>query len=379
MRIAHVTATFPPYMGGTGWVCYYNALGLARRRHRVSVYTSVYPPEPFPDPPELTVHRLPARVRVGNAPVLPGLLAIQDVDLIHLHHPFLSGSEFVFLNARRRGIPYVVTHHNDLLGGGLRRYLFNGYSALFVPLILRGARRVVVVSHDYAAASQHRALFAARGRDVVEIPNGVDTEHFSPHADGRAVRSRYGIQEGTPIVLFVGALDRAHAFKGVPVLLQAFSRIAVPNAVLMLVGEGDLRDEYRTLARSLGIGARTLFVGTQPHARLPGYYAAADVGVLPSVQTESFGMVLVEAMACGKPVIATNLPGVRTVVNDGQDGVLVAPGDADALCENLQMLLTNPKHSRALGEEGRAKVEAKYSWATIIPRLERVYMDALSS
>jgi len=94
---------------------------------------------------------------------------------------------------------------------------------------------------------------------------------------------------------------------------------------------------------------------------------------------EAFGVVLLEAMACGKPVIASNLPGVRTVVSDGEDGMLVRPRDVDDLAEKMQMLLDDPQQRREMGERGRAKVEARYAWPRIIPRLVQAYQEALES
>ena len=117
MRIAHVSATFPPYHGGTGNVCYENARILAGRGHDVHVFTASWPGEPH-DPPGVTVHRLRPAVRVGNAPVLPQLRALEGYDLVNLHYPFFSGAELLALSRRR----YVATYHHDVeLPGPLHR------------------------------------------------------------------------------------------------------------------------------------------------------------------------------------------------------------------------------------------------------------------
>jgi glycosyltransferase involved in cell wall biosynthesis len=101
------------------------------------------------------------------------------------------------------------------------------------------------------------------------------------------------------------------------------------------------------------------------------------VVILPSELQESFGLVLIEGMACGKPVITSKLPGARTVVDDGQDGLLVRPSSVDDLADKIQALLGDPRRRQEMGEQGRAKVEAKYAWPRIIPKLVRVYEDAL--
>jgi len=121
MRIADVTATFPPYYSGTGMVGYYNALELARRGHAVAVFTAAHPRGENEYPVEMDVRRLPALFRFGNAPVLPGLLGLKEFDIIHLHHPFIFGPEMVLAVSRSRRIPYIITHHNDLIGDGARR------------------------------------------------------------------------------------------------------------------------------------------------------------------------------------------------------------------------------------------------------------------
>jgi glycosyltransferase involved in cell wall biosynthesis len=283
------------------------------------------------------------------------------------------------MTARARGIPYVITYHNDLIGDGLRSALFDAYSAVSTRLVFGGAHKLAVVSLDHAAACRATPLFRRRWQDVVQIPNGVDTGMFQPGLDGTSVRRQHGIQDDEHVVLFVGALDRAHHFKGVPTLLRALSRLADPKTVLVLVGEGDLEDRLVQISAELGVSERTRFVGMKSHTELARYYAAADVVVLPSLPPESFGMVLIEAMACGKPVIASNLPGVRSVVLDGHDGLLADPGDVDDLSEKMRELLGNRRLREEMGKRGRSKVEQEYAWPKIIPRLVEVYESVLAA
>lgn len=377
MRIAQVTATFPPYMAGTGNVCYHNALGLARLGHRVTVYTAADPDaEPF-DPPGVEVRRLRVTVRFGNAPLLPGLAGIRDVDIIHLHYPFIFGAELVSAVARIRRIPLVLTYHNDLIGEGLRRFLFSAYSMMTDGLVLGGARKLGVLSEDHARSSLRAALFRRRWKDVVEIPNGVDTDLFRPLQRERTVRKKFGLAASDRLVAFVGTLDRAHYFKGVSTLLEAFSLVNRSNAYLLIIGGGEWTGRYQLLAQQCGIGGRTFFTGAIPFPELPEYYNAADVVVLPSLAVESFGIVLIEAMACRKPVIATDLPGVRSVVADSQDGFLVPPGDPAALAYRILQLIDDPRLRDKMGAGGRAKVEDRYAWPKIIPRLVRMYEEVL--
>jgi glycosyltransferase involved in cell wall biosynthesis len=320
------------------------------------------------------VRRLNPLLQIGNAPLLPGLLTLRGFDVMHLHLPFIFGAELVWLLRLLRGIPYVVTYHNDLIGEGRRRALFETYSRVSLPLVIGGARKIAAVTLDHALHSRAAALFERRRAELVDIPNGVDIELFKADHDAReAVRARFNIAPDMTVALFVGALDRAHHYRRVDLLLEAAK--SLPNLTLMLVGDGDTRADYEALAGSLGISERVRFVGKVPHPELPGFYNAADIVVLPSELQESFGMVLIEGMACGKPVVASNIPGVRSIVRDGVDGVIIEPGSADALAAGIQRLLASDH--QAMGAAGRAKVESKYSWPSIITALEQLYADVV--
>ncbi|HEU4792967.1 MAG TPA: glycosyltransferase, partial [Nitrolancea sp.] len=177
MRIAHVTATFPPYYAGTGNVCYHNARVLAARGHEVHVYTADWPGEPD-DPPGVTVHRLKPAVRVGNAPVLSQLLRLGAFDLVHLHYPFIFGAELLTLGVLARRTPLVLTYHNDLLAPGWRGRFFAAYERFPARVVLQAARGVCAVTLDHAAASPLlRHVTQAR---IMELPNGVDSGRFHP-------------------------------------------------------------------------------------------------------------------------------------------------------------------------------------------------------
>jgi glycosyltransferase involved in cell wall biosynthesis len=191
------------------------------------------------------------------------------------------------------------------------------------------------------------------------------------------VREKHGIPADAPLVLFVGVLDRAHHFKGAGNLIRAFAALKNRDAMLMLVGDGDLKEQFMQQAAGLGIAERTRFVGKVSNSDLPDYYAAADLAVLPSSPPESFGMVLIEAMACGKPVIASNLPGVRAVVSNNVDGLLLQPGNIPELTDKIDQLLRDPERRREMGMRGRQKVEAKYAWSVIIPNLTQVYEEVV--
>jgi glycosyltransferase involved in cell wall biosynthesis len=343
----------------------------------VDVFTATTAVDRDLAPPGVVVHRLQPLARVGNAPFVPGLLRLAQVDLIHLHYPFIFGAEMVWVAARRRQIPYVLTYHNDLLGTGVRGALFDAYSALFSRVLLGGARKLAIVSQDHAMSCRLAPIFRRRMQDVVEIPNGVDTAIFRPRADGAAARNQHAIASDRRVILFVGALDRAHYFKGLPSLLSALNRVRTKTAHLLVVGDGDLRSTYAQLAVQLGVAERVTFVGAIGPEHLPPYYAASDLVVLPSLPPESFGIVLIEAMACGRPVIGSNIPGVRKVIDNGVDGLLANPGDTDDLAEKIDLLLGDSAGRERMGQVGRDKVNRLYSAEAVARRLEEMYLQVL--
>lgn len=377
MRIAQVVPTFPPYMAGTGNVCYHNSLELARLGHDVTVFTSRFPDHACEYPSSIKVVRSRPLLRIGNAPLVPGLAAMPAFDIVHLHYPYIFGAELVYLNSLLRRSPLVVTCHQDLIFGGCLGPAVSAYKAIAGNVVLSRARRILAPSLDYLASSWFKRHMDRKGISAMELPNGVDVARFHPGVDSSALRDKLHLQD-QKVVLFVGALDRAHYFKGVDVLMRAFRQLGTASAALVVVGDGDLRAEYQRQAAEFGVSEKVIFAGRVAEEMLPQYYALCDALVLPSTTSgEAFGLVLVEAMACGKPVTASNLPGVRTVVDDGVNGFLVAPGDADALSGTMRRLLDDPGLRRAFGAQGRKKTEAKYDWRRIGEKLDGIYRDLL--
>lgn len=383
MKIAHVSATFPPYRGGTGNVCFHNARELAHLGHEVHVFTATPPSELSGFPPKIggarrrhrhdfTIHRLQPLVQVGNAPVLPQLMwKLRGFDVIHLHYPFIIGAEMVRLASLMYRIPLAISFHNDLIGDGARSVLFAAYQRLSAGLTVRHASRLCAVSFDHYESSRLRHSLSEQNPMVVELPNGVDTNHFSP-AGTADIGLPVNIPVDAKLLLFVAALDRAHHFKGLGTLLQAVQSMP-SDTWLLVVGDGDLRSTYEQQAEALGIAERTIFVGAINHKELPPFFRRADLTVLPSSPPESFGLVLIESLGCGTAVIASNIPGVRTVVDDGRDGLLVPPNDSVALASAMKRLLADDAKRRMMGKQGRAKVEARYNWRQIGKRLARIY------
>lgn len=376
MHATHLVA-HPPFREGTGTACYYNALALRELGCSVTVYAPAW--KLNQDERRLKGYRfMRCWLAIENAFLTPEILSIKGTDLLHLHFPFIFGAELVLTRFRDR-VPLVVTYHNDLIGGGIRRPAFHVYNRLFAPALLRRAAKITVTSLDHADSAVYgETLFRERRADLVEIGNGVDTDAFRPGVDGSAVRLRHDVRGDQPLLMFVGHLDRAHVRKGLPELLETLALPRLKEFRLLVVGDGEMRSKYEGHARSLGLAERVTFVGRIPHADLPPHYAAADIVVVPSRPPESFGLALAEGMASGRPVIASNIPGVRTVVADGETGFLIEPGDRSALAERIEVLGRDTDLRRAMGDAGRQRALTNYSWRTVGERLKALYDELLS-
>jgi phosphatidylinositol alpha-mannosyltransferase len=203
------------------------------------------------------------------------------------------------------------------------------------------------------------------------IPNGVDLEHFSPD-----VAPIEEFKDGKLNILFVSRLEKR---KGLNYLLQAFRQVKeeIPNTRLIIVGPGTrLRRRYERYVAKSGL-KDVVFVGLVAYNELPRYYKTADVFCAPAIASESFGLILLEAMSMGKPIVASNISGYANVVSHGVDGLLVPPADKDKLAKALVSLLGDESLRRQMGAKGRAKA-LEHSWERISQRVFDYYVRVLS-
>ena len=380
MRIAHLTATFPPYLGGAGTTALHLAGGLAARGHDVEVLTAEAGGGPEPDVGGARVRRLPALASIGNAPLLPGLLRAGGYDVVHLHHPFLFGTELTLLR-RLRGprAALVVSYHNRLVGSGARAPLFRGWELSWGRWLLRAADRVCVLSEGHARSVPQLAALERRSPDrLAVLPNGVDLELFRPGPEGAAVRAAHGIPEGAVVAAFVATLDRAHYFKRLDRAIDAVRRTRDERLHLLVVGAGEDMESHRRAAAAAGLADRVHFAGAAGHERLPALLRGADLLLLSSDPPESFGIVLIEAMATRLPTVSTDLPGVSTVGVPEETGLVAPRDDPEALAAALRrMVELGPEGRRRMGTAGRAHAEAHYAWPRLVERTEAIYAEAI--
>jgi phosphatidylinositol alpha-mannosyltransferase len=273
-------------------------------------------------------------------------------DVVHVHEPFVPGpSMFAALASRA---PVVATFHAYADSSRLL--------AIAAPVLRRIWKRIAV----RVAVSNAAAEFVGRpmgDRAMRIVPNGADVELFaSAHpAD---------LPEGRRI-LFVNRLDPRKGFR---VMVEAFGRLASERSDVVLIVAGDGAE--RPAARELPPDARrrVVMLGNVAHEDLPPYHAAAEIFCAPATGRESFGIVLVEAMAAGLPIVATDIPGYREVVRDGIEGVLVPPRDADATADAIDGLLDDADLAKRLAEAGRQRAK-RYSWDTVAREIEEIYRE----
>jgi glycosyltransferase involved in cell wall biosynthesis len=376
MKIAEIIATFPPYHGGMGYVCYHNALELARRGHDVTVYTLEYNRLSYDnDPDEFKIVRLRTPMIYGDAGIVPQLYTgLKGYDIVHLHYPFFGGAEYVYFASLVRGNKYFLTYHMDVHGNTfLKKLLLSLYEKLFMRRIIQKADLIGALSKAHLTSSK-AAKFVDWSK-VVEIPNGVDTDAFSPQKKNEALIGKYGLEDKI-VVLFVGNLL---PLKGLHFLIDAMSVITDDRIVLLVVGGGYSENEYKEQVIKKGLQKKIIFAGPQSHdSSLPEYYNLGDFLVLPST-SEAFPLVVLEAMASGKPAIVSSLPGPSGLVREGVDGFIARVGDSDDLRQKIELLAGRPDLCRTMGEAARQKVLEKYNWERIAGMLERKFEDLLSS
>ena len=203
------------------------------------------------------------------------------------------------------------------------------------------------------------------------IPNGVDIDHFSPD-----VTPIEKFNDGKLNILFVSRLEKR---KGLNYLIEAFKQVQqeIPNSRLIIVGPGTrLRRKYEKQVSRDGL-KDVIFTGLVSYEELPRYYKTADVFCAPATGRESFGIILLEAMATGKPIVASSIDGYATVVADKVEGLLVPPGDAEMLARTLVSLLTDQALRQEMGAKGRAKA-LEYSWEKVAQNVLNYYCRVLS-
>jgi glycosyltransferase involved in cell wall biosynthesis len=377
VKVALFTNNYLPFRGGVTTSVETLRRGLEARGDEAWVFAPRFPGAV--DPPGRIVRypSLPAATYPDFALAVPWSRTVsrrvraERFDVFHAHHPFLLGP-LARRHARRERRPLVFTYHTR----------YDKY-AHYVPLPRRlVAAAAVGISTRFAARADAviapsaliRDELAARGvrTPIAVVPTGVDLRHFAP-GDVVGAREALGLAPDDRVLLYVGRLDRE---KSVGRILAAFERVAgtVPRARLVLAGHGTEAEALRRQARALPVGDRIVFLGVRPHEALVDCYRAADLFVFAS-ETETQGLVLAEAAACGVPAVSVSGPGCDEVVRDGETGVLTKP-DGASLAEAAIGLLLDAERRARMAARARAVAEREFDVRLQIDRTLALYAEA---
>ncbi len=298
-------------------------------------------------------------------------------DVIHSHY-WLSGVAGERLKARWH-VPHIAMFHT--LGEVKNRARVSeiepGPRIDAEHAIAALADRIVVASHDEQQLLVR--LYGADADHIAVVPCGVNLDLFQP-IDKDDARRQLGLHDDDRILLFVGRIE---PLKGVDILLGAAAQLEATGDCFVIVvgGESAAQDgemaHLRSLASRLGIAERVSFLGAVDHERLPLFYSAADVCVVPSFY-ESFGLVALEAMACGTPVVASRVGGLAGTVRDGETGYLIPWRCPEPFAERLELLLGNEELRRAMGQSAREAVE-HYRWGNVAEAVLGLYRDVIEN
>jgi D-inositol-3-phosphate glycosyltransferase len=345
------------------------------------VHVPAGPECPLPKP-EL-VHHIPEFVaHIQEFAAEKGL----RYDLIHSHY-WMSGVAADLLKASWH-IPVIQMFHTL---GEMKNRVAQTEAEREGSYRLEGERRVLraadrIIAATPAEQAQLRWLYLADPGKMTVIPPGVDTSHFYPIPKDEA-REAAGLPKGERIILFVGRLQ---PLKGVETLIEAATRlrlrdISAQHPVHLVVvggnpnGTGEDTDaelaRLRGLTRDLCMDRMVVFLGQRDQDKLPYYYSAAEVVVMPS-HYESFGMVALEAMACGTPVVASQVGGLAYLVQDGVTGYVVPDQDPEALADRLTLLLGDPELRRRMGKQA-ATYARTFDWENVVAQIAEVYRSVL--
>jgi rhamnosyl/mannosyltransferase len=315
------------------------------------------------------VTRVGAIGRVGAValcPTFPYWLRKLDADVMVVHEPNPVALVAHALAQPRARLVFWI--HAEVVRPAWR---YRAFYRPFLRRVLKRADRIVVASPPIAEEAEEIRPFRAK---CCVIPYAIDParQTVTPSITRRIDELKGA--DPRPMVLFVGRLVR---YKGVEVLLRA---LAGSNVRASIVGDGPLRGELEALSGQLGLADRVHFFGSVAPEELTALYHASDVFVLPSItRAEAFGMVQLEAMACGKPVVSTRLPsGVPWVNKDGVTGIVVEPGNADALARAIGTLLSDAQLRQRLGEAGRQRVASEFTVPRLIDQTVSLYESILA-
>jgi len=366
--------------GGTEIAAYNLAINMAKRGHMVDVFTtSIDSKDSLELYSNMRIHRHATSLKIASANASIKLIynpLKYDLDIIHAHSPIPYSDLPALLYAKRKNVPFILTYQFDgqeTGGSFMRNAGVSVYNKLFINRVLESADVIIATTKSYARESP----FLRNYLDKIEvIPNGINIEEVTTILTKYESRIKLGLPEEVPIILFFGSLV---PYKGPDILLKAFKLVKMefPHVKLIFAGRGQMLPELTAMALEMGLEEDVIFTGFVEDDEKPLYYKSADIFCLPSTtMAESFGIVNLEAMASGIPIVSSNLGGIPDVVKHGENGLLAEPYNVEIVAENLLLLLQDEDIRSKMGENGKQKVK-NYSWDKITTETEQLYRKIL--
>lgn len=293
---------------------------------------------------------------------LPYVLLKENFDIMHTHLPTPWSADWSAITSRIKSRPLVLTYHNDITGFGTMDYIAKLYNTTMLQFVLSKADAIITSTNRQLKSP----LLRNYSKKIKVIPPGVDTDKFKPARVEKIENS----------IFFLSILDNYHKYKGLEYLIKALRlvREEIKDVKLTVGGDGNLLNYYKEMVVSLGLGGSVEFTGYIPEERILEYYNKHELFVLPSISPiqEGFGIVLLEAMACGIPVVTTNVVGLSEDIEHENAGVVVEPRDVKSLAEAIIKILKNKKNGR-----NARKLSERYEWSKTAKKILGVYLDVM--
>jgi glycosyltransferase involved in cell wall biosynthesis len=369
MKIVQTPVRFYPAVGGVEKYVFDLSIQLVKLGHQITVVCANEPSSDNCQVQGIQVRRLPYLFKVAGTNITLSLLVRlmkEDFELVHTHFPTPWSAEISLICAKLRRKPCILTYHNDVEKDGLLGFVTEFYNNFFLRFLLSQVDKILVTQSRYIDDSRFLAKYRNK---VAVITNGISE---LPMVDQR-IRAKTNL-------LFVGILDQHHRYKGLGYLIEALSLLRQDWADICLdvVGNGELIEEYQELARHLGVDEHVRFLGFVQDQKLSELYQTSTLFVLPSIDLhEGFGIVLLEAMAHGLPVITTEVVGISNEIMDHNAGVIVPPKNPAAIAAAVNILLSHPMKSQKMGMNGRTLVREKYMWEEITKEMVKIYEEVI--
>ncbi len=370
MRIAQLTPFYSPHHGGVESFVRDISVELVKRGHDVTVFTSKYDKSLRQDEvmEGVRVIRVPLLATVLRTPIPRGLTKIMagwDFDVVHTHTP---PPTFAYMPARqmeKAGMPTVVTYHCDSdIPSRLTSPFVRLIDRFVTRRIIDSATQVLVTTRTYSSTSSNVWKITPE-----IVPVSADTSRFYPDgADREKTRRKFHLS-GRRVILFVGRLVR---HKGVQYLIEAM-RYLDRECMLLVVGDGDYSSSLKRLVVAHSLTDRVMLLGDVPDSILPSIYRAADIAVVPSTsRLEAFSIAAIESMASGTPVLVSNIPGVREVIEEGRQGMRSEPMDPRDIADKLKGMLSDGSLLKQMGENGVQRA-AGFSSSSVTSTMLSIY------